>query len=209
MNHLQHIKNENFLIISDQLHWKSGDCLLTNQLPNSDAEELEIERFMIQKNTIQHPMNLYLLELSTNPPQTNAAIRQGFQQSGELIQHLLEWQRETIFESVRQEFFSECPSRKKAINVLPRHREVLKYWMPLLKTKNASIYEVELSGKIHFGDTKLLQLQSCSALEIRQYAYQYWQGTKDIAPHYEFLFEGMINVSKVNNNGNAIKNSSF
>ena len=106
--------------------------------------------------------------------------------------------RELIFEEIRKEHFSEKLSRYKGLHVIPAAKESLSFWLAQLKTPNAKIYKLELTGKLHRAAYKLLNVSSVPPEYIKYNAYQYWLGNENNEDsNDECLFEGLAKVVEI------------
>jgi hypothetical protein len=101
--------------------------------------------------------------------------------------------RESIFEEIRADHFTDLPSRKSCIWVCEEH--ALEYWKELLLEANCKIFKVNLTGVIHKADQKHLKADVLPCELIRKNAFNYWTGSdsKNIS-EVEILFEGLVKI---------------
>ncbi len=83
---------------------------------------------------------------------------------------------EHIFESIRKEKFSNCPSRFDAIFLFEDEDAALAYWTYQEKRQGA-VYEIEIiEGTIFQADMSLLWCEGAPYSTIVQNAQSYWSG---------------------------------
>lgn len=104
------------------------------------------------------------------------------------------YMRESIFEEIRAEYFSDLPSRKSCIWLC--EKESVKYWLKALNPgSNFRIFKLELTGVIHKADQRHLKTEVLPCELIRENAFNYWTGTDgNNYLEQEILFEGIINI---------------
>jgi hypothetical protein len=104
------------------------------------------------------------------------------------------YMRESIFEEIRAEYFSDLPSRKSCIWLC--EKESVKYWLKALNAgSNFRIFKLELTGVIHKADQRHLKAEVLPCELIRENAFNYWTGTDgNNHEEQEILFEGIINI---------------
>mgnify|MGYP000099786239 CR=1 FL=1 len=102
--------------------------------------------------------------------------------------------REMVFEEVRKEKFSDLPSRRNGMWVIPDNKAALAFWLPKLKGDNGRILKVALSGKLHQGAQPTLALVSYPANEMKKAAHDYWTGAASETDSDECLFIGNFKV---------------
>jgi len=101
--------------------------------------------------------------------------------------------QEVLFEEVRKEKFPTCPARQNCMWVIPDDREALSFWLPKLKSDEAQILKVSLSGKLHRGSIQFLEPISYNANRMLQDAENYWN-TQEHTPVDDCIFEGVMQV---------------
>jgi len=205
---IQIVRKASYVMISDKIKWNAGEMYLVGKELNVNSLILENTGFAAELDHSQVALNIVVNEMK-NFIQTNQKSpilkdnyhynpAQTLLEASEMINNQLLFLREMIFEETRKEFFPNLPSRQKCIWVIPKEREILTYWMPKLKTPDAIIYELNLTGKIHRSNPQPLEIHSAPPALIRKSAYRYWLGTMgDETPKDECIFEGLVKVEKV------------
>jgi len=202
------VDNTTFYFIADNLDWKQGDEFILGEDYNPNFKGLmnkgqisQIGKQQIPTNIVVNEMNQFL---STNQDSEllgddyHYDVKQTLNEAIEVMNRGLILNRELIFEQIRLEQFPDKPSRQKCMWVFPQERETLQLRMSQLKTPNAKIYELNLTGKIHRSDYQRLELISISPAMIAQSAIAYWNGTGgNNAPTDEVIFEGKCQIAKV------------
>jgi len=203
------IYKQTYFHVSHQLDWQKDNTYFIGKEYSNRYKELLSRGFSIPKvNGEQVPMNAILdgmtKFLSTNDRAAFMPENYHFNPSDTLMEvlPLIRSQmiliRELIFEETRKEHFSEKLSRYKAIHVIPSSKDSLAFWLPQLKTPNAKIYKIELTGKIHRAAYELLNVSSMPPDYIKFNAYQYWLGNENKkVDSDECLFEGLVKVVEI------------
>ena len=203
------IHKQTYFHVSHQLDWQKDNTYFIGKEYSNRYKELLSRGFSIPKlNGEQVPMNVILdgmtKFLSTNDRAAFMPENYHFNPSDTLMEvlPLIRSQmiliRELIFEETRKEYFSEKLSRYKGIHVIPSSIDSLAFWLPQLKTPNAKIYKIELTGKIHRAAYELLNVSSMPPDYIKFNAYQYWLGNENNkVDSDECLFEGLVKVVEI------------
>lgn len=111
-----------------------------------------------------------------------------------MLNHQAELLRELIFEQVRQEIFTEKPSRLRCIWLIPHDEPLLAAWRA---TINGSFhaFEVEADGQFHIGASCYLKPVCFSGDQLRDHARRYWSEPVDVqAQQAEILCVGEIKI---------------
>lgn len=112
---------------------------------------------------------------------------------------------EKIFEEIRQNEFTQLPSRYSCIyladkdNVELWHKKALEQ----LKQKEFPIYEFKATGQIHYADPEWLEVDIVSDDEFRDIARKYWDGEASPTAKEdlrEILFSGTLILEKKHSN---------
>jgi hypothetical protein len=99
--------------------------------------------------------------------------------------------REYVFEEVRAKDFPNKPSRMRGIWLLPHDLNVLEMWCASKHLKKFRAWEIEVSGKLHYGDTQHLEPFALGGAAWAEIARLYW--SQPVLPNSmtgEMLFEG-------------------
>lgn len=105
--------------------------------------------------------------------------------------------RETEFENIRRERYSNLPSLNQCIWLTDNLNEAL-YWRERLnKTNSTRILQVKVDGSLHQADGGYLSAESSSLPELRVAAQSYWEGTLRANPEREILLKGSMTVIAV------------
>ncbi|MCE5208323.1 MAG: DUF2441 domain-containing protein [Chloroflexi bacterium] len=100
------------------------------------------------------------------------------------------YMRESVFEEIRKDFFSDLPSRKTCLWVL--EYDAIDYWR---KTMGGKLLKLKLTGVIHKADQRHLPNEVLPGNVIREKAFNYWTGSDGRNPiEEELLFEGIVKV---------------
>jgi len=203
------INKQTFFHVSDSLTWQVGQEYFIGKEYTDRYRGLMSRGFAVQNDQKEMiPMNA-IMEATAQyidtqqkapfvPSNYHYNSSNALKESIPMMRSQLNLIRELIFEEVRQEFFPTKLSRYKALQVIPSKKESLGFWLPLLKTPNAKIYKLELTGEVHQGSLKLLESISAPADFYRLNAYNYWLGSEDnTANDDEYLFVGLANVVEV------------
>lgn len=175
------IVKEHYFHIQRIKTWDINSELLIGLDKNNFIKELEKERKILVNGLSQRD-----IEIDTEKQKAN------------YFSDYHMYVRENVFESIRIELFPEKPSRMKGLWVCDK--ENLDYW--LKKLDNGSVFEIELTGKIHKANA--INLSSDGAiLSRKQYeeqALRYWSGVNtDLRVGLEFLFTGSLKVISKHN----------
>ncbi len=117
-----------------------------------------------------------------------------------------ELMKEMIFEEVRNNHFTERPSRKRCIFALTEDINIkefrVKSGLTEIKRKNIiKIEPVDNKSKVFIADAELLNCNTLSIDEIRDKAKLYWDGSGALS-FPEVLIEGEFKVIGIVDNGN-------
>lgn len=82
--------------------------------------------------------------------------------------------RELVFEQVRQESFSEKPSRLRCAWLIPHDEQILAHWCATAPEGQFRAYEVEANGRLHVGASKYLKPTCVGAAVLRENARRFW-----------------------------------
>jgi|SRR5882724_10752993 len=102
--------------------------------------------------------------------------------------------REFAFESIRKEFYTELPSRRQCIWLIPDNEKALEFWQNTIHNKDQRIFKVTVDGKIHRAAQKWLIGGTFSANKWNILAHSYWKGEDSGSIEDEILFEGKIKI---------------
>lgn len=103
--------------------------------------------------------------------------------------------RELIFEQVRDESFSDRPSRLKGIWLIPHDEELLAAWCATAPHGQFRAFEVEATGRFHHGASRWLKPECISATSLRKNAHNHWsESIINPTEQIEILCEGEIRV---------------
>lgn len=203
------IHNQIYFHVSPQLDWQKNNTYFIGKNYAKRYDDLMSRGFSIPTvGGDQIPINAILegmgqfLSANTKAPFMPESYH--FNSSDTLLEVLplvrsqLTLIRELIFEEVRKEYFPGKLSRYQGLQVIPAKKESLAFWLPQLKTANAKIYKIELTGKLHRAPYTTLDVNSVPPNYIRYNAYQYWLGNENKeADNDECLFEGLVKVLEV------------
>ncbi len=106
--------------------------------------------------------------------------------------------REHTFESVRQKYFSNLPSRMKCIWLCTK-KDVHKWWDIIKNTRRIYKLRLDKNGLIHKTNDSYLINDSISIMDYINNAKEYWSGsinpnTELIKINEEILYEGNIEI---------------
>jgi hypothetical protein len=102
--------------------------------------------------------------------------------------------RELVFESIRNEFYPELPSRQKCIWLIPENEKSLEFWKKIIQNENQRIFKVTINGIIHRASQKWLVGGTFSLNRWYTLAHSYWKGEDSGSIEDEILFEGKIKI---------------
>ncbi len=105
--------------------------------------------------------------------------------------------RELIFESVRNEFFPNLPSRQKCIWLIPNNDDSLDFWINILKSKGShhKLFRIEtVNGTIHKATQQWLEGGTISINQWQHMATNYWKGVNSGKIDDEILYQGRIKI---------------
>lgn len=113
----------------------------------------------------------------------------------DIVDHLVTYVREIIWEDIRKSEFPHLPSRQRCIWLIA-DVEGLKFWLQNLDLEEQvfQILKVKVEGKLHIANDEHLLTDSEPMLKTIERARQYWSGSKDNATSREILFEGNLTV---------------
>jgi hypothetical protein len=117
----------------------------------------------------------------------------------------LVWIREEIFESIRESYYKDLPSRKKCIWLTDY--ENLQYWWKMFEeTDTKKILEIEIlnSGKMHLADGNFIRTETFKMSEFENLAKSYWSGKIEKKDEIEILYEGGFKIINEFKNINEI-----
>jgi len=115
------------------------------------------------------------------------------------MQKIMNYNRELVFENVRQEQFPNIPSRLTCCWFVYPKKEFVRYWLQALK-ENPRIMILSATGIVFHADSSYLSwLEYGSNTEMISSAKKYWQGTEIIGNETEFIFAGKIKVEEIYN----------
>ena len=99
--------------------------------------------------------------------------------------------KESLFEAIRKNAFSELPSRFKAFFVFDEYQLAEKALGGWFSNNNKEIEKCLLlpSCKTHRADTEWL---NCKEIQWEEYAQKYWDGKMSESPFPEIVVEGSI-----------------
>jgi hypothetical protein len=86
--------------------------------------------------------------------------------------------RELVFESVRQESFTDKPSRLCGVWLIPHDEELLADWCATVPSQFKA-FEIETEGRLHFGASRYLKASCVSGDVLRDHARRYWTDPVD------------------------------
>lgn len=199
------VQQQIFFHVNEHEHWQKGQTYFIGNA-NSPRYETLIHREFLHTNSqgAQIPISAIAQGMGTylgtqqRPDYMRDYHFDTAQTLGEVLPMIRSQQvliRELLFEEVRQQFFPQQLSRYRALQVIPANKEALALWLPSLRTPQAKIFKLKLSGQLHQADSDWLGLDSVSAEQIRYNAYQYWLGTTaQDAPGNECIFRGVAEV---------------
>jgi len=211
------IQKETFFHVSHQIDWQKNNIYFIGKDYSIRYQELMMRGFSIPKvDGEQIPLNAIIEGMAQyiSSQQKSAFMPETyhFNPSDTLMEVLpmmrtqLTLIRELIFEEIRKEHFPQQLSRYKGLHVIPAAKESLSFWLPQLKTPNAKIYKLELTGKLHRAGYELLNATSVPPEYIKYNAYQYWLGNEGKeAANDECIFEGLAKVVEIID-ANAVAN---
>lgn len=96
------------------------------------------------------------------------------QLSVRVMEHQATMIREYVFEEVRAKDFPNKPSRMRGIWLLPHDLNVLEMWCASKHLKRFRAWEIEVSGKLHYGDTQHLEPFALGGAAWEDIARRYW-----------------------------------
>ena len=115
----------------------------------------------------------------------------------DLVQHLVAYLRELIWEDVRKREFPHLPSRQRCVWLTPS-QEGVKYWLGRMSVnQDFQVLRVRVQGRLHKASESYLLGDSESIEETIQKARQYWLGVVEEAETEEIIFEGRMRVVEV------------
>jgi len=203
------IYQQTYFHVSDKVNWQKNDLHFIGKELSARYQDLMMRGFTIPKsNGEQIPLNAIVegMVQFLQTQQKAPFMPEGYHyNSSQTLQELLPMMRtqltlirEMIFEEVRKERFPQKLSRYKGLHIIPADKESLSFWLPQLKTPNAKIYKLELTGRMHRGKYDLLGINTIPTEYIKLNAYQYWLGINgQESINDECLFEGMVKVLEV------------
>jgi len=203
------IQKQTYFHVSDKINWQKDTSYFIGRENSVRYQDLMSRGFFSpQTNDGQLPLNgvvegmAHYINTQQKPPFLPETYHFDANQTLMEILPMLRTQlvliRELIFEEVRKDYFPQKLSRYKGLHVIPSDKESLSFWLEQLKTPNAKIYKLELTGKLHRANSELLNTASIPTEHLRHIAYKYWLGNKkQETSKDECLFEGMVHVIEV------------
>lgn len=117
--------------------------------------------------------------------------------ANELVQHLVAYIRELIWEDVRRKEFPHLPSRQRCIWLVPTIQGV-KYWINRMQVSGEfQVVRVRIQGRIHKASESFLLGDSEPMEETIGKARRYWLGIVESPDTEEIIFEGRVKVIEV------------
>ena len=177
--------------------WKVGNTIEFNKvIKNEFMKFYDYQYFSINSPILG---NKYLVEFMKN-----ASKHSDFVQGDNIVLSLYDFLRltkgfsyscgfitETIFEQVRNDSFSNYPSRFKCIWLC--EESDIPYWKSQLSTES-SVYKVRVTGELHTADSSLLPGDTLNHDAIRKMARDYWNGIIKKNSSKEILFSGKVDI---------------
>lgn len=219
---MKYVQDEEYFHISSESHshlsWKPGKTTFIGNTFNPFFNYYSHRKFYINLSDGQEfPLNevAFLISKSIseqkNPPEWlqqayHCNLQKSYQEVYDTWLDHIKLIRELIFEEVRQQFFSQLPSRQKCLWLIPpKHlRESLSFWESKLSSNYDNpikIVELKLTGKIHIANENYLKPLSCSLNTLKQNAFKYWLGCDTTQPddpsRLECIFEGFATVNQI------------
>lgn len=116
------------------------------------------------------------------------------EESIDSLGNALRLNRELIFESIRQEYYPELPSRQKCVWLIPKIEESLDFWGNIIRSKQQRIFKVSIDGKIHRSSHKWLNGGTFSVNKWYDLAHKYWKGEGSGNYDDEIILEGKMKL---------------
>ncbi|MDP1726879.1 MAG: DUF2441 domain-containing protein [Bacteroidota bacterium] len=173
----------------DNYMWRSfaekGDFIeLNGEKYSSDL----ITRHAFDTYTSKFPAPIKMQGYHFNPILT---IKEAIDSLGNTLRII----RELAFETIRNSFYPELPSRHKCIWLIPDNEQSYDFWKNILQSKHQKIFKVIIvNGKIHRAAQKWLIGGTFPLNETISKAHKYWKGEDSGNVEDEVLFEGKIRI---------------
>ena len=194
-----------FHINNTNCNWKKGDEICIGNEDNnfwisfakkSDSIELQGEKHDVYKIT----KTAFEAYAKLHPPPSKMSdyhfnILNTLKEATESLGNTIKLNRELAFESIRNEFYPELPSRKNCIWLIPNHQDSLQFWNNILNIgQQIKIFKVEIDGNIHRASQEWLVGGTLSINEWNKLAHNYWKGTNSGNIEDEVLFTGRLKI---------------
>jgi hypothetical protein len=164
-------KNE-FMRFYDYQHFSINNPILGNKYLVDYMKKVSKHKNFVQGENVILPINAFL------------RLTKGYSYSCGFI-------AEIIFEQVRNEIFSNCPSRFNCMWLCEEND--IPHWKSQFESES-SVYKVRVTGKLHIADSSVLPGDTLSHDEIRKIAYDYWNGIIKRDSSREMLFYGKVEI---------------
>ncbi len=155
---------------------------------------LEFNSIFIDKseklNTLEDILSYYFIKEIDDE-----TLRRWLIDARKVISELNIAKREFALENVREKYYPNKVSRKRAIWLCQDPQ--LKFWKASLH-KKAKLYEVSVTGEIFISSAELLPKKGLSYKDTEEAAHEYWRADIENLPEesLEYLAQGKIHILK-------------
>jgi len=199
--HIQNIGTDN-----DSNPWEKGKTYtiggeITNNYYNGFSKSYPYKKLNEQEVRMNSYVQMVISHLiSQGERDCNGWLSQITSDFSNTLGHYQKLTREIIYEQVRSQSFSDLPSRKTCLWVLPydTSSDIITKWKEqLYHDKQVRLLTLQLTGKIHI-TSEIFLINDCASIEeVQNEAADYWKAT-DINSYdpetIEVLFEGQATV---------------
>ncbi len=194
-----------FHINTSNRNWKIGDEVFIGNEDNnywesfadsSDLIELQGEKHEVYKIT----RTAFEAYAELHPPPSKMCgyhfkILNSLKEAVDSLGNTIKLNRELAFESIRNKYYPELPSRKNCIWLIPDHEDSLHFWNKILNAeKRKKVFKVIVDGNIHRASQEWLIGGTFSLNEWNKLAHNYWKGINSGNVEDEVLFTGTMNI---------------
>ena len=194
-----------FHINTSNRNWKIGDEVFIGNGDNnywksfadsSDLIELQGEKHEVYKIT----RTAFEAYAELHPPPSKMRgyhfkILNSLKEAIDSLGNTIKLNRELAFESIRNKYYPELPSRKNCIWLIPDHEVSLHFWNKILNAEQQKkIFKVKVDGNIHRASQEWLIGGTFSLNEWNKLAHNYWKGINSGNVEDEVLFTGSMNI---------------
>ncbi|HET7921801.1 MAG TPA: DUF2441 domain-containing protein [Gammaproteobacteria bacterium] len=102
--------------------------------------------------------------------------------------------KELVFEEIRQQMFSNLPSRTGCVWLIPESDKAVRFWLDNMRGDTKKVFRVNATGELHRAAQQPVMGDTISLGEWRKRAQDYWNGADTESYDDELILGGDIEI---------------